>query len=152
MNDTRIRQKIVETVEDLWFREIRHVWPTYDCNSSLNASAILKSLVLIFGLDVFDLILTRDLNSGHVIDFNPFAEYTDALLFTYEDLWIRFIEDAGPLLLVVDSRSHEAANRSSPANVHNRVPFEMLSMSSGQSIEDFARNLENGVRDTMDDT
>ncbi|KAI6168980.1 hypothetical protein EDD17DRAFT_1524187, partial [Pisolithus thermaeus] len=34
---------------------------------------------------VFDLLLTRDLSGGHVIDFNPRAPHTDPLLFTYEE-------------------------------------------------------------------
>ena len=36
--------------------------------------------------DVFDFLLTRKLDSGHIIDFQPYASKTDALLFTYEEL------------------------------------------------------------------
>ncbi|KAI6099110.1 hypothetical protein F5141DRAFT_1066689 [Pisolithus sp. B1] len=35
---------------------------------------------------VFDLLLTRDLSGGHVINFNAYAPHTDPLLLTYEGL------------------------------------------------------------------
>lgn len=89
--------------------------------------------------DTFDVLLTRDLSRAHVVDFNPYAPRTDALLFTYEDLLAILIQErsSAPQLRVIDSRTHPAATRNAPANQHNMVPFEALSLSSGRDIEQF---------------
>ncbi|KAI6037698.1 D123-domain-containing protein [Pisolithus marmoratus] len=95
---------------------------------------------------VFDLLLTRDLSSGHVIDLNPYAPRTDPLLFTYEELCevlSKAIEDASasrtflPELRVIDSPHHPAATHNMPAYQHNRVPIEALTLSEGRSIVEF---------------
>lgn len=101
-------------------------------------------------IDVFDVLLTRDLSRFHILDFNPYAPRTDTLLFTYEDLHLLFLStDATPELRVIDSKSHPAATRNAPANQHNMVPFEALSLSSGRGVEDFQKVWEQEVRKGM---
>ncbi|CAK5270320.1 unnamed protein product, partial [Mycena citricolor] len=117
LNDPATQTTIVSSVFELWGQKIRDEWqgpPDY----------------------VFDFLLTRDLKRGHVLDFNPYAPRTDPLLFEYEEL--RRSEGSEPEFRIVDSRSHPAATRNAPAHQHNMLPFEALSLSNGQSIEEFS--------------
>ena len=107
-------------------------------------------------IDTFDLLLTRSLTSAHIIDFNPYLPRTDFLLFTYEDLHALYLQSPSssnsespppPVLRVIDSRSHPVATRSSPANVHNMVPFEMLNLGQGRTVEEFESVWRESVRE-----
>ncbi|KAF7346256.1 hypothetical protein MSAN_01852800 [Mycena sanguinolenta] len=125
LNDVSTRAGIVSSVRDFWEKNIKTKW---DGPRDYT----------------FDLLLTRDLSRGHILDFNPYAPRTDSLLFSYEELAL--IETEGtPELRVIDSRSHPAAMSSAPANQHNMVPFEALSMSSGRDIEEFAEAWKEGI-------
>jgi hypothetical protein len=92
---------------------------------------------------VFDFLLTRDLSSGHILDFNPFLPKTDPLLFEYDELLELHLSPKDqrtlPKLAVIDSRAHPAANTKAPANQHNMMPFDALNLSSGRDITDFAQ-------------
>ena len=102
--------------------------------------------------DVFDILMTRDLSRGHILDFNPYAPRTDTLLFTYEEL--QSLLDAGalkPIFRAIDSRSHPAAVRNTPLHQHNMVPLDALDMSSGQAIESFAELWRQSILESMHD-
>jgi D123 len=93
--------------------------------------------------DTLDVLLTRDLSRFHIIDFNPYAPRTDALLFTYDELATLSASAAAtrtltPTLRVIDSRAHSAAVRNAPEHQHNMVPLEALTLSQGQNVEEFA--------------
>jgi D123 len=97
-------------------------------------------------LDVFDVLLTRDMSRGHILDFNPYAPQTDSLLFSYDELF-HLLEERkrnpdsihqSPALKVIDSPSHPAATSSAPLHQHNMMPFEALSLSNGRDIQQFA--------------
>ncbi|KAF9496484.1 D123-domain-containing protein [Pleurotus eryngii] len=119
-NDTQTQQKILAAVRELWDNSIRHAW------DSIRHYTV-------------DLLLTRDLSRGHIIDFNPFAPRTDPLLFTYEELLhIHLSHPSTPTFKVIDSRAHPAANLNSPAHQHNMIPFDTLTLSSGRDIDEFA--------------
>ncbi|KAH8108660.1 D123-domain-containing protein [Phellopilus nigrolimitatus] len=122
MNEHQTREKLMSTMKTIWSREIKDKWRTVDYT--------------------FDLILTRDLASAHIMDFNPYASRTDPLLFTYDELLeIHRRSPSTPVLKTIDSRSHIAASRNAPTNVHNMVPFELLTLSSGHTFDDFSENL-----------
>ena len=112
---------------------------------------LLSSLNIDPPADTFDLLLTRDLTRAHILDFNPYAPRTDSLLFTYDELsnllFIRHNEH--PELRVIDSRTHPAAISNAPAYQHNMVPFEVLSMSNGKDIEQFADTWMENIRKGM---
>lgn len=101
--------------------------------------------------DALDVLLTRDLTRFHIIDFNPYAPRTDALLFTYDELATLFAAATTttsmstsssptptPMLRVIDSRAHPAAARNVPQHQHNMVPLETLTLSEGRNLEEFA--------------
>ncbi|KAG5222552.1 D123-domain-containing protein [Salix suchowensis] len=108
----------------------------YPVDRSREVRCFVRDNVLI---DTVDLLLTRDLSRGHIIDFNPFAPRTDPLLFTYEELLhIHLSHPSTPTFKVIDSRAHPAANLNSPAHQHNMIPFDTLTLSSGRDIDEFA--------------
>ena len=117
---------------------------------------LFKSLIMI--LDTFDVLLTRDLKRCHVVDFNPYVPNTDPLLFTYDEL-LTLLEDTlssdsprtPPVFRVIDSPAHPASARNTPIHQHNMVPFEVLSLSNGRDIEEFAEAWEGEIRASMKD-
>ncbi|KAF9221505.1 D123-domain-containing protein [Gyrodon lividus] len=117
---------------------------------------------------VFDLLLTRDLSRGHVLDFNPYAPRTDPLLFTYNELHTLLVKAGSqsdlldhtanasttvtqklPEIRVIDSPLHPAATRNAPAHQHNMLPIEALSLSEGQDITVFSEIWKDEVRRAM---
>ncbi|KAJ7069833.1 D123-domain-containing protein [Mycena amicta] len=119
LNDPATQSKIASSVQEFWESNIRAKW--HGPNDY-----------------IFDLLLTRDLARGHILDFNPYAPRTDSLLFTYDELHALNRHAPAPELRVIDSRAHPAATSNAPAHQHNMVPFEALSLSSGRDIEEFA--------------
>ncbi|KAF9077608.1 D123-domain-containing protein [Rhodocollybia butyracea] len=141
LNDTATHSKIVHAVVDFWSTKIQPGW-TNEANY------------------VFDLLLTRDLSRAHIIDFNPYAPRTDPLLFSYEELAEALSNEAdpptdfrstvpSPEFRVIDSPSHPAASSKAPANQHNMVPFEALSLSSGRDIEEFKELWQEKIKESM---
>jgi hypothetical protein len=112
--------------------------------------------------DIFDVLLTRSLESLHVLDFNPYLPRTDALHFSYEELlsilqsYLASSEkEHVPKFACVSSRFHPAANRNAPVHQHNMLPVEALQLSSGRDIESFAQvwrdEVARGAEDSDDE-
>ncbi|KIL67823.1 hypothetical protein M378DRAFT_980458 [Amanita muscaria Koide BX008] len=133
LNDPETKGKLVSAVKTYWESKVRTRWKANEDY-------------------VFDILMTRDLSRGHILDFNPYALRTDALLFTYEDLQaLSEVNGDTPVLRVIDSPSHPAATRNAPANSHNIIPFEALDMSSGKSIDAFAEIWERSIQESMEE-
>ncbi|KAE9404018.1 D123-domain-containing protein [Gymnopus androsaceus JB14] len=141
LNDTTTRSKIIDTVIEVWKTKIQPGW-----NAEPNY--------------VFDLLLTRDLSRAHIVDFNPYAPHTDPLLFSYEELKDLLDINAAsdetvsprsplPELRVIHSPSHPAASSKAPANQHNMVPFEALSLSNGRDIEEFKKIWQESIKESL---
>ncbi|KAH9924272.1 D123-domain-containing protein [Epithele typhae] len=131
-NEPETQQKVIAAVTTFWESNIKGRWEETQ------------------GDYVFDFLLTRDLDRGHVVDFNPYAPRTDPLLFTYADLHTRLLARVGcPELRVVDSPAHLAATRNAPAHQHNMVPLEALAMSSGRDAAAFAGAWEEEIKRSM---
>jgi hypothetical protein len=102
--------------------------------------------------DVFDVLMTRDLSRGHVLDFNPYAPRTDPLLFTYKELLsVSTRELSTPELRIIDSPLHPVASRNAPAHQHNMLPIEALALSSGRDINDFSDVWKKEIQQSMND-
>lgn len=113
--------------------------------------------------DIFDLLLTRDLSDGHILDFNVYAPQTDSLLFTYAGLGAllssatrekfdqKDIDLSLPELRVIDSPTHPAVASNAPAYQHNCVPIEALELSEGRDIADFCDVLQDKIKRAMQD-
>ena len=111
----------------------------------------------IIATDTLDVLLTRDLSRFHILDFNPYAPRTDALLFTYDEL--ACLSASAPTstptstLRVIDSRAHPAAARNAPEHQHNMVPLEALTLSEGRNVEEFAvGQVRRGVAESDDES
>ncbi|KAF8631805.1 hypothetical protein AX17_005020 [Amanita inopinata Kibby_2008] len=132
LNEPRTKDTITSTIMSYWQTNIKTRWKL--CRDY-----------------VFDILLTRDLSHGHIVDFNPYTPGTDALLFTYEDLQSLLKADRKtPMLRTIDSRSHPATIKNAPANQHNMIPFDALMLSSGTEIDTFTglwkQSIENSMR------
>ncbi|GAA5984114.1 hypothetical protein JCM10908_006056 [Rhodotorula pacifica] len=102
---------------------------------------------------ILDVYITRDRSRVFVIDFNPFAARTDPLLFSYPELHDLFLsslpaptsasstatEPHRPELRVVTPSSNPASQSAVPRYAHNRYPKDVVDMSEGQSIAEFAK-------------
>ncbi|ORY84107.1 D123-domain-containing protein [Leucosporidium creatinivorum] len=109
---------------------------------------------------VIDLYLTRGNDRLFIIDFNPYAPQTDALLFAWESLNAlspsapsssSSTPSPYPLLRVIDSPT--MSSQTMPSFSHNRYPKDVVELSDGTSIADFAKEwakkLEEGVKDSV---
>ena len=88
--------------------------------------------------------------SPSIIDFAPYRDSTDGLLFTYDELRdilqkSREPADASetaperlPILRVIDSAGHPAVSRPAPTFSTNMMPLEMLQMSEGRTLAELA--------------
>jgi len=133
LNDEPTRLGIISSVRAFWETQIKPKWDSPEDY-------------------IFDLLLTRDLSRGHILDFNPYAPRTDPLLFTYDELHalsLSVLPGGDPELRVVDSRAHPAATSNAPAHQHNMIPFEALSLSSGRDVQEFADEWEEGIRQSL---
>ncbi|KAG2046583.1 D123-domain-containing protein [Suillus hirtellus] len=133
MNEPQTQSKILETLQRFWEDKIKSQWHGQQDY-------------------VFDVLMTRDLSWGHVLDFNPYAPRTDPLLFTYEELLSVFTQRLSvPELRIIDSPLHPLASRNAPAYQHNMLPMEALALSSGRDINDFSDLWKNDIQQSMND-
>lgn len=85
--------------------------------------------------DTLDVYLTRDQSKTFIIDFNPYSPSTDPLLFTYPELSTLSTSSSTPVLRIVESEAAGALPRYS----HNRYPKDVVELSEGQSVAEFAK-------------
>jgi len=171
LNDLATRESIKHAVQEFWETNIRdsEYWKSNrDCGYPLALFWSFKCAHHMPNIDIFDFLLTRDLSRGHILDFNPYAPRTDPLLFTYEELAdtteSRLVGTSGtttassqeerdesclPDFRVIDSHAHPAATSNTPAYQHNMVPFEVLNLSSGKDIEEFADSWKDEVQKSL---
>ncbi|POY75119.1 hypothetical protein BMF94_1749 [Rhodotorula taiwanensis] len=118
---------------------------------------------------VLDVYVTRDRSRVFVIDFNPFSPRTDPLLFSYPELHELFLaastpsssfdppspaptsqparSPALPTIRVVSPTMDPSAGSAVPRYAHNRYPKDVVDMSEGQSIAEFAKEWMSKVGD-----
>ncbi|PFH53960.1 hypothetical protein AMATHDRAFT_136028 [Amanita thiersii Skay4041] len=130
LNDPKTKEYIVSTVACYWELNIKSKW-------TINEDY------------VFDFLLTRDLSHGHILDFNPYAPRTDAVLFTYEELNTLHTSGEALKMKVIDFHSHPTAMRNTPAYQHNMIPFEALSLSDGRDVTEFAASWEARIQENI---
>ncbi|KAI1293069.1 hypothetical protein EDD11_008516 [Mortierella claussenii] len=81
----------------------------------------------------FDVYITRNRERIYVIDFNPFAQKTDALLFEWEELLLA--QERQPIRLLA---SEAAGQHMRQPFAFNRYPSDVTDLSNGQTVADFA--------------
>ncbi|KAG0365193.1 D123-domain-containing protein [Gamsiella multidivaricata] len=81
----------------------------------------------------FDVYITRNRERIYVIDFNPFAQKTDPLLFEWEELLLA--QERMSLRLLP---SEQASQHMRQPFAFNRYPADVTDLSNGQTVADFA--------------
>ncbi|OXG26247.1 cytoplasmic protein [Cryptococcus neoformans Bt120] len=132
-----VRSKISRTVREFWEDEIRE---NYEGGDDY----------------VFDLYLSPNFDSATIIDFQPYRESTDSLLFTYEELLAILqasmsLSDSElrprlPLFKIIDSQAHPAVTRNAPTYQSNMMPLEMIEFSEGRNMAEFKEAWDEAVR------
>jgi hypothetical protein len=103
------------------------------------------------------------MDSAFLVDFNPYRQSTDPLLFTYPDL-LDILQTALrpppsapstdardpnrqrlPILRILDSQSHPLSNSAAPAFGSNMMPVEMVEMSQGRNMAEFSEAWNDAV-------
>ncbi|KAF8583429.1 D123-domain-containing protein [Ramaria rubella] len=141
LNEQTTQDRIIHSVSQFW---LQHIKGKFKGGSDY----------------IFDVHLTRDLSSAHILDFNPYHAKTDSLLFAYNELFqfsvsattaAHHLSHAPPVLRTITSASHPDVSKNTPANQHNAVPFEALQMSAGRDIATFSRVWEEQLKKALDD-
>jgi len=148
------RSTISATLQTFWEQKVREKWGN---DSSCELTLVQTNVkALITAPDVFDLLLTRDLQRAHIVDFNPFAAKTDPLLFTYEELHTIFVSSHEPdfsfKFRAIDSPTNPLVNSNTPQNQHNMVPLDALALSRGRSASDFASALADAIQEANNES
>lgn len=79
-----------------------------------------------------------------LIDFNPWADYTDTLLFTWPEL-----NDLDDLTLRVVDDPMASQSGSMPKFSHNAYPAEMVGMSQGTGPEELSQRWNESMVDAV---
>jgi hypothetical protein len=94
---------------------------------------------------VLDVYLTRDHARVFLVDINPFAPRTDPLLYTWPELLALPFAPARPLLRLV--RSQVEASQQRPRYAAHRLPRDVIDLSDGRSIAEFAEEWRNALQE-----
>lgn len=81
-----------------------------------------------------------------MIDFNPYALQTDSLLFSWSELQALSLDRPAEFRLV---ESEAQASQSMPRYSHNRYPKEVVGLSDGSSIAEFAQKWRDALNDAV---
>ncbi|PRP76306.1 cell division cycle protein [Planoprotostelium fungivorum] len=86
---------------------------------------------------VFDVYITKN-KTVTLVDFNPFGEVTDGLMFEWSEL---HLWDANSDLLP-DMRIVGSNAGIKPKSLENRVPFELIDLSEGSALSNLVEELK----------
>ncbi|KAF8943791.1 hypothetical protein BGZ47_005051 [Haplosporangium gracile] len=89
----------------------------------------------------FDVYITRNKDRIYLIDFNPFAQKTDSLLFDWKELLHLDLEDKEQLEHLPAMRlleSEAAGSHMQQPFAFNRYPSDVTDLSNGQTVAEFA--------------
>ncbi|ORY24570.1 D123-domain-containing protein [Naematelia encephala] len=140
LQGAQVQESICNTVRAFWEDEI---WDVYAGGPDY----------------VFDLYLSSDHASALILDFQPYRQSTDPLLFTYSELRDILEESRNgsddrprlPILRVIDSASHPQASRNAPAYGSSMMPMEMMELSQGRSMAEFASAWQSSIGEAMEE-
>ncbi|ORZ25785.1 D123-domain-containing protein [Absidia repens] len=95
---------------------------------------------------VFDVYIQQDRQKVWLVDFNPFAETTDALLYSWDELNKFDIENDDPEIRIIESTPEaNALNCNAPRFAANMVPKDVIDLSDGRSIAEFAEEFQRAM-------
>ncbi|KAJ3275633.1 hypothetical protein HDV01_007636 [Terramyces sp. JEL0728] len=131
-------------------RDVLNYYPHVVHNKDNIRSAIMdfyeSSVNSKFGCEnyVLDIFCNRDLRAL-IMDFNPFAACTDALLFDWDEILnMQELE-----MRVVES--NEQAACAQPQYSHNRLPKDAFDMSNGKTLDEFISVFDQEIKKQLED-
>ncbi|KAF7727666.1 hypothetical protein EC973_007324 [Apophysomyces ossiformis] len=88
---------------------------------------------------VFDVYVPRNRQRVWLVDFNPFSVTTDSLLYDWAELASFDVDKQEPEFRVIQSQAEADANAcGAPRFATNMVPKDVIDLSDGKSIAEFA--------------
>jgi hypothetical protein len=130
LTSAETRRKILSLVQPFFTEHVRNVFPSRNC--AARSVCVLNWLDI--AADTFDIYITRDFDRVFLIDFNPYALHTDALLFDWPT--VQSLPADQPILRVVEDELQ--ASQALPRFSHNRYPMDMIQIGEGKTIPEFA--------------
>lgn len=122
-------------IETFFEKEILNTFPSQSCRHPSLSCTSINSIQL---ADTFDIYFTRGNTRIFLLDFNPYAPQTDSLLFTYGELFLLASTPSElPALRLITSST--MSSHTMPSFSHNRYPKDVVDISSGASIAEFAK-------------
>ncbi len=96
--------------------------------------------------DTFDIYLTRANDRVFLVDFNPYSSATDSLLLPWDT--IHALPASGrelPVVAVVE----DAVTQPLPSFSHNRYPKDVVELSDGASVAEFAKEWQERLKEAV---
>jgi len=135
-----IKDELEQKIVDFYNDRIRGKFPDNDCkwrqktpSANTRPSVTDRPDNWHFPSDTFDVYITRNRERIYLIDFNPFAQKTDALLFDWSELLLA--EKRMPMRLLA---SEAASQHMQQPFAFNRYPSDVTDLSNGQTVAEFA--------------
>ncbi|KAJ3260166.1 hypothetical protein HK103_001242 [Boothiomyces macroporosus] len=125
------KQDIQTAISTFYTSFIHSKFPSSSCNMSLT-------------LDVLDVFCNKELRVL-IMDFNPFSQTTDALLFDWEELYSKNEIE----MRVVES--NEQAACAQPQFAHNRLPKDAFDMSNGKTLDEFISVFDKEIKKQLEE-
>ncbi|KAI8367730.1 D123-domain-containing protein [Blakeslea trispora] len=101
---------------------------------------------------VFDVYVQRSNNKVFLMDFNPFSPTTDALLYDWNELMSFDLDKTQPEMRLVENQAQaDALSCHAPKFATNMIPRDVIDLSSGKSIAEFAQEFERAMKKTEED-
>jgi hypothetical protein len=147
LQDVELRHQLLAKLTTLFEEHIRPNFPDAHCTCDQFPSLVSRAHDLTPGghfADTFDVYFARKNERAFIIDFNPYAPRTDSLLFSWGEIH-RLAQPDRPQLLREEQPSFRVvtsptqASQSMPSFSANRYPKEVVSLSDGASIAEFAQ-------------
>ncbi|OZJ02757.1 hypothetical protein BZG36_03345 [Bifiguratus adelaidae] len=101
---------------------------------------------------VFDIYIAQDLRRTFLVDINPFGPQTDALLFSWEELLSGAPLDSSLRLITSQSEANARGCSAGSASTSilgsnlNSMPREIIEMSQGRTVAEFAEEFWKGMK------
>ncbi|KAI8647837.1 D123-domain-containing protein [Parasitella parasitica] len=98
---------------------------------------------------VFDVYIQRSNSKVYLVDFNPFSPTTDALLYNWNELMSLDVDSDQPQIRLVESQAEaNSLACNAPKFATSMIPKDVIDLSSGKSIAEFAEEFERAMKKT----
>ncbi|KAG1150679.1 hypothetical protein G6F37_001768 [Rhizopus arrhizus] len=101
---------------------------------------------------VFDVYVQRSNQKVYLMDFNPFCSTTDSILYDWQELETFDLDQKQADIRFIQSESEaNILSCNAPKFATNMVPKDVIDLSNGQSIAEFAEQFQKAMKQTEQD-